>query len=455
VDYNILAMSSTANIKTNTSRKPIVFAALLSILVHFLWSVLDANPVLFFYDAYLTSFQCNTSPPLSSLPLPKSSPSSSLPLRNDNVSTADHRRRRIFHHATNKEPNDNANNIEGKTIWITGASSGIGAELAIQLSGAGAKHLILSGRRGEKLERVADSCRRMGREWRRLNFDSDSHSRSRNKNNHKNKNDNHLSEELQISIVPFDMSDPDPAIIEHAVRTALRLSPSIGIDTLILNAGQYQLHPALETPDPSKTLPHLMQVNFLSPTQLAHRLIHMDRWKERPRGGHIVLVNSLMGKGPAALNAAYVASKHSARGYFHTLAAEEAEWLRVDVVCPGATDTGLWDGSLTLENEEMMVVKADDRSKMSVERCARLIVSSMLGPNFFFFETYITTNPGLLWVYLASHEPTLFRILNHYVIAPLRVGLWTRDGSDPLYLPTLLAYWWEIIWSSVNGVTIT
>ncbi|KAL7466514.1 hypothetical protein ACHAXS_006808 [Conticribra weissflogii] len=449
---------SAVNIKTSIFRKPILFAAFLSILVHFLWSILDANPALFFYDAYLTLFTSSTSPPLSSLPLPKSSPSSSLHLESGNVDIDDHRRRRIFRHVTNKVPNNNANananNIEGKTIWITGASSGIGAELAIQLSGAGVKHLILSGRQREKLEIFADSCRRMGQEWRRINVNIENNNTGRNKHDH-------LPTELQISIVPFDMSDPDPAIIENAVNAALQLTSPSGIDTLVLNAGQYQLHAALETPDPSKSLFRIMQVNFLSPTQLAHRLIHMDHWRERSRGGHVVLVNSLMGIGSAALNAAYVASKHSARGYFHTLAAEEATWLRVDVVCPGATDTGLWGGSLTLEREKereeqrMMVAKADDRSKMSVERCARLIVSSMLGPNFFFFETYITRNPGLLWVYLASREPTLFRVLNHYFIAPLRLGLWRKDGSDPLYLPTLLGYSWEIIWSSVNGVTTT
>ncbi|NQY66169.1 MAG: SDR family NAD(P)-dependent oxidoreductase, partial [Flavobacteriales bacterium] len=44
-----------------------------------------------------------------------------------------------------------------KVVWITGASSGIGEELAIQLSSSGAK-LILSSRRLEELERVRNSC---------------------------------------------------------------------------------------------------------------------------------------------------------------------------------------------------------------------------------------------------------------------------------------------------------
>ena len=49
--------------------------------------------------------------------------------------------------------------LKGKVIWITGASSGIGEELAYQLARCGAK-LVLSARRKEELERVAEKCAR-------------------------------------------------------------------------------------------------------------------------------------------------------------------------------------------------------------------------------------------------------------------------------------------------------
>ena len=47
--------------------------------------------------------------------------------------------------------------IQNKTIWITGASSGLGEALALTLS-AGDNNLILSARRGEELERVKTAC---------------------------------------------------------------------------------------------------------------------------------------------------------------------------------------------------------------------------------------------------------------------------------------------------------
>ena len=49
-------------------------------------------------------------------------------------------------------------NFSGKTIWITGASSGIGEALALEFSKQNC-NLILSARRKEKLEEVKQNCK--------------------------------------------------------------------------------------------------------------------------------------------------------------------------------------------------------------------------------------------------------------------------------------------------------
>lgn len=135
---------------------------------------------------------------------------------------------------------------------------------------------------------------------------------------------------------------------------------------------------------------------------------------------------------------------------------------------PGATDTGLWNGSWNAQstttsnkidnvgndqqsnNSNNSNLYADNRSKMSVSRCAQLIISSMIGPNYLFFESWITRNPGLLWVYLASYEPMSFQLMTN-IIAPLRLDMWRENGEDALYLPTLLGRLWKCIVDYLMG----
>src|SRR5690606_41216332 len=52
--------------------------------------------------------------------------------------------------------------LQGKTVLITGASSGFGAHFAEVLAAAGAD-LVLAARRVEKLEQTADAVRKLGR----------------------------------------------------------------------------------------------------------------------------------------------------------------------------------------------------------------------------------------------------------------------------------------------------
>ena len=386
-----------------------ILVILLSIFAHFLWC-LDANPLLFLYDMYLTRIIATTHH-----------------LSNIFIDGNIKGNRRIF-------PSDSIPSLEGKTIWITGASSGIGTELALQLASVRPNHLILSGRNQDKLQSVAKACRDAA-------FQVDG-----------------IEMKMKVSIVPFDMSG-GPEILDDAVSTALDEADDSGIDILILNAGQYQCSPALDT-NLDEAIPHLMQVNFESPVILSQKLIQRDHWKERGYG-YIVAVSSLMGRGASPLNAVYSSTKHALQGYFHSLAAEERSWLRVDVVLPGATDTNLWNGSSTRgiivsnpNNDKLQSGRtphADERSKMSVERCAQLIVSSMIGPNSIMFETWITRNPGLLWVFLASYEPMTFQLLTN-VIAPFRMDMWRKYGEDALYLPTLLLHMWKCMLDYVRGL---
>ena len=56
-----------------------------------------------------------------------------------------------------------AKNLAGKVIWVTGASSGIGREIALEAAAQGAR-VLLSSRRREALDEVARECRERGGE---------------------------------------------------------------------------------------------------------------------------------------------------------------------------------------------------------------------------------------------------------------------------------------------------
>ncbi len=378
-----------------------VAVVVLSIAIRLLWS-LDANPLLWLYDVYATTSAFTVS---------------STPEGLDNGM------RRIFRSDTTS--------LEGKTVWITGSSSGIGAELAIQLASTGVGHLILSGRKVEKIKSTANLCR----ETHNMMQTAAQHLGKKQKN-------------LVISIVPFDMAG-ELEVLDEAVTVAMEATHNTGIDVLVLNAGQYYLAPALDATHVEKALPDLMKVNFASPINLALKLIERDQWRQRQHG-HIVNISSLMGRGASPMNAVYSASKHAVRAYFTALAAEEKNWLRVDVVLPGAVDTGLWNSSWKSDKDTTQL-QADDRSKMKVTRCAQLIISSMIGPSYLFWETWITRNPGLLWVYLASYEPYSFNFLTNFIIAPFRINAWRENEMDGLYFPDVLRYTWRSLVEHITG----
>lgn len=107
--------------------------------------------------------------------------------------------------------------LPGKVVWITGASSGLGEQLAISAAAKGAAALILSGRREDALERVKRACEEAsmieieGRGARR---------------------DDAVG--LRVEVLPFDVADLD-FVEKEAAGRAIQLFGRV--DALVLNAG--------------------------------------------------------------------------------------------------------------------------------------------------------------------------------------------------------------------------
>lgn len=193
--------------------------------------------------------------------------------------------------------------FENKTVWITGASSGIGAALAKTYSAAGAS-IILSGRRVEVLEAVKDQLA------------------------------------TDAIILPFEVTDYE-ALAGH-VESAWDWKGRV--DILINNAGVTQRSLAIET-DP-QVYTDLINIDLIAPIWLTQ--LNLPRMA-KAGGAHIVGISSVAGRIGSPLRTAYSAAKHGLIGYLDALRTEVEVLhnIKVTNVLPGSVATNVSRNALT------------------------------------------------------------------------------------------------------------
>ena len=197
------------------------------------------------------------------------------------------------------------NSFEAKTVWITGASSGIGKALALAFANSGA-HIILSGRRLDALQAVADEL------------------------------------PTEALVLPFEVTDFEAlaAKVEEAWGWRGR------VDILVNNAGISQRSLAIET-DPA-VYTELINVDLVAPIWLTQ--LQLKRMAEAG-GGHIVAISSVAGRLGAPLRTAYSAAKHGLIGYMDALRSEVSIPHHIDVtnVLPGSVATDVARNAVTAD----------------------------------------------------------------------------------------------------------
>lgn len=307
--------------------------------------------------------------------------------------------------------------FQGKTMWITGASSGIGAELAMQLSQHGV-NLILSARPSDRLDSVAKECQRRASECGCGT----------------------------VTVVPADFSATIHEL-ETTVEQVLTKVKGGCLDFVVLNAGVGQLRPATLTKH--DITEQVFQLNTLTPIALTQLLLERGALREG-RGRHLVITSSVAAKLGVPLSASYAASKHALHGYYNSLKAE-LPWLRVDLICPGSTDTDFHNshvgGSMSgqRKDNDKQLCKATKTLKMPTSRCSSLLISSMTMPHHQGGEYWIAEHPVLLGLYINQLFPGLIQ-KSLRKIGPLRVKAW-EQGLD-LYDPRT---WKEMQANDRNG----
>jgi short-subunit dehydrogenase len=218
-------------------------------------------------------------------------------------------------------------------VIITGASSGIGAGLARQLSAQGAK-IVLSARSSELLQSVRESC----------------------------------ANPANVHVVRCDVNEKEQCreLIEETVRVFGR------IDTLINNAGigMHAYFADLADPD---ILDDVMRVNFMGSAYCTYYALPYIR-KTR---GRIVAVSSLTGKSGVPSRTGYAASKHAMAGFFDSLRIELAgTGVTVTVAYPGFVDTGIGERALGADGLPMGDRAFMREGVMTTEECCRLIIQT-------------------------------------------------------------------------------
>jgi hypothetical protein len=196
--------------------------------------------------------------------------------------------------------------LKGKTALVTGASSGIGREIARVLAREGVDRLVVVARRKERLDELAAelTARHPG---------------------------------IHVMVRPVDLSDRDAT---SALLDQLEVD-GIEVDVLINNAGLAAFGPFAEVPW-EKTLKTL-DVNVVAPTQLLQRLI--PRMVKRGSGA-VLNVGSSAGTFPSPSLGVYAASKAYINLLNEVLVAElDGTGVVLTALLPGPVETEFRDVS--------------------------------------------------------------------------------------------------------------
>ncbi len=226
-----------------------------------------------------------------------------------------------------------------KTIWITGASSGIGETLAKTLSYWNTK-LILSSRSKEELQRVKNQCQN--------------------------------SENARV--LPLDLAEHSKA--GNWVNKAWKSFGSV--DILINNGGIGQWGLSLETK--SEVERKIFEVNYFGNVALSKAILP----KMLERGsGQIAVVSSIAAKFGQSKLATYSASKAAVTLYYESLKEELYNSpVKIQVVSPGFIDTNVTLNSLTPDGSKLNKKSKAQKNGIPTKVFAHKMLKFMISKGF-------------------------------------------------------------------------
>jgi len=270
----------------------------------------------------------------------------------------------------------------------TGASTGIGRALALEMVKRGAK-VALSARREIELHQVAAEC-------------------------------NKICANSAVVVV-FDQLK-----YNQFGKTLNEVCTALGgrIDIVVINAGRSQRGLAEETE--LAVTRELTELNVFSYVALTLAVLPIF-FKQHE--GQFVITSSVSGKVGTGLSSSYCLTKHALQGYYNALRSEVADRnVAVTIINPGPVQSeiissafgkSLKEGSIRSAGRLTNVNDADP-TKMTAERHAQLMAKAIATKQ---AEAWISHNPVLLLTYMAQYVPAMFPMINN-AISRFRIELY-------------------------------
>lgn len=252
--------------------------------------------------------------------------------------------------------------FQNKTIWITGASSGIGEATAYQFASEGA-NLILTALEEDLLNDVAAKCIELG--------------------------------SPQAVSLPFDLSN-----IDLVADLAERAWNTFGhIDVFYNNAGISQRGTTVETD--MKVIRKVMDINYFAPVIMTKVILPK---MIAAGGGQLVVTTSINGRFGFPLRCAYSSSKHALYGFFETIQAETYnDNIRVTIVCPGRVQTKISFYALEKDGKQHAKMDAGQAAGCTADQAGRVIVNAIYKKK----REVLVGKSELLMVYIKRFFPGL------------------------------------------------
>jgi dehydrogenase/reductase SDR family member 7B len=252
--------------------------------------------------------------------------------------------------------------FDGKVVWITGASSGIGESLVYSFVKRGAI-IIASSNETSELERVKQNCGELAG---------------------------------KVVCVPFDLSDTSG--IDKIVKEQVEQTGKIDF---LLNLGGISQRATIEE-TPLWLDRKIMEINYFGTISLTKAVLP---YMIKQKSGHVLATSSIAGRFGFPLRSAYSASKQALHGFFETLQIENKKFnIKASVIIPGRVKTRISFRALDSEGREHGKMDAGLSKGISPEKAADMIIRGIIKNK----REILVGGSELTMLFIRRYFPALF-----------------------------------------------